>query len=278
MEEGSEERPGVPGTTSIDTAGAGQARPIDVNANVTPTSTGRTKPREVVVNPATLKQKVELFAALGLMTLLVLWLAKSAVSHVDEFLQRVNRVHWQAPSGLTLKPGPPTFWYDAAKSQLVYVGVIDQKQKLELVGLFSPSVDQPPSAEMKSYWAAIDELAFVSNGQLGGLLISLLALGGLAGTLGVQLRSLVNFVGHACYTNSLDLVVWWPYYAVRPFTGLLLGMVVVVIVHAGFLVAGSGAPSGTLWWASIAFLAGFGEQEFTQRLRDLSKTLFGGSK
>jgi hypothetical protein len=251
--------------------------PDDSKQKMNPIDAGSPKSRKVA-NPPTLKQKLGLFVALVLMTLLVLGFAKSAVSHVDKFLQRVNRVHWQAPAGLTLKPGPPTFRYDAAKNELVYVGVIDQKQKLELVGLFSPNVEQPLSAEMKSYWAAIDELAFVSNEQLGGLLISLLALGGLAGTLGVQLRSLVNFVGHACYTESLDIVVWWPYYFVRPFTGLLLGIVVVIIVHAGFLVAGSGAPSGTLWWASIAFLAGFGEQEFTQRLRDLSKTLFGGSK
>lgn len=226
-------------------------------------------------NPATSRQKVVLFLALVLMTLLMLWLAKWAVAQVDGLSQKVNRVQWQAPAGFTLKPGPPTFWYDSAQSQLVHIGAIDQKTKLELLSLVSTPADQQPSDEIKGYWAAINQLAFTSNDQLGGLRIGILILGGLAGMLGVQLRSLVNFVGHACYTNNLDLVIWWPYYALRPFIGFVLGVIIVVIVQAGFFVAGQGEASGTLWWAGIAFLAGFGEQEFTQRLRMLTKTLFG---
>jgi hypothetical protein len=227
-------------------------------------------------NPATLAQKVWLFVALILMTLIVVGFSKAAVANVDGYIQRENRVYWQAPAGFTLRPGPTKFWYDATQNQLVHVGIVDQKEKLDLIGLASAPVEQPPSADLKSYWAAIDQLAFVSNENLGGLLIGLLVLGGLAGVLGVQLRSLVNFVGHACYTNSLDVVIWWPYYALRPFTGFLLGTIIVVVVQAGFIAAGGGAPGGTLWWASVAFLAGFGEQEFTQRLRQLTKTLFGG--
>jgi hypothetical protein len=229
------------------------------------------------LKPATFGQKVWVSIALVLTTLIVVGLAKNAVSTVDGYILRENSVTWQAPSGFTLKPGPTTFRYDAAKSQLVHIGVIDQKEKLELIGLVSATVEQPPSEEMKSYWAAIDQLAFVSNRQLGGLLISLLYLGGLAGVVGVQLRSLVNFVATAV-SGNLDIVIWWPYYALRPFTGLLLGMIIVIVVQAGWFAAGSGAPSGTLWWASIAFLAGFGEREFTERLRQLTKALFGDSK
>jgi len=204
-----------------------------------------------------------------------MWLAKRAVTRVEGFIQRVNRVQWQAPTNITLKPGPPNFWYDPDRQQLVHIGVVDDKKKLDLINLLSTDPKGPVSADTKSYWSAVDHLAFVSNDEIEGLIVSLIFLGGLAGVLGVQLRSLVNYVGHACYLNNLDVVIWWPYYALRPFIGLLLGMTVVVIIHAGFLAAGSGAPTGTLWWASVAFLAGFGEQEFTQRLRQLAKTLFG---
>lgn len=229
------------------------------------------------VHPTSGKQKLLLFLLLAVLSALVLWQARNAVSRVDSFIQRETRVYWPAPADFTLSSGPPTFWYDSAHSQLVCSGVVDQKQKLELVGLGTAAKEETRNAELKSYSGAIDQLAFASNQQMAGLLLSLLVLGGLAGVLGVQLRSLVNFVGKACYQNNLDLVIWWPYYAIRPLIGLLVGIVVVVIVHAGFFVAGNGAPSGTLWWAGIAFLAGFGEQEFTSRLRQLTKTLFGGS-
>jgi hypothetical protein len=90
-----------------------------------------------------------------------------------------------------------------------------------------------------------------------------------------HLRSLTAFVGNACFKNTLNLVIWWPYYVLRPFTGFILGIVVVVIVQGGFLAVGSTAPNGTLWWVAVPILAGFGDDEFTQKLRQLTKTLFG---
>ena len=267
----------VPGPATV-VAPPGDAGAPGKAAASDPPAAGVRPPPKPPKNPATSGQKVMMFAVLVLITFAMLVFARAAVRDVDEFQQRTNSVRWDAPQGMTLKPGPPSFWYDAANKRLNYVGVIDQQRKLELVGLLTTDTDKPVAAEQKSYWAAIDELAYASNHGLGGLVISLLLLGGLAGALGVQLRSLVNFVGNACYTESLDLVIWWPYYFVRPLTGLVLGIVVVVVVNAGFLGAGSVAPGGTLWWAGVAFLAGYGEQEFTLRLRQLTKTLFGEAK
>jgi hypothetical protein len=230
------------------------------------------------IHLATTNQKVFLFVLLAILTLIVVCVGQTAISRVEEYLQRENRVDWVAPPDIGIKPGPVSFWYDPATRQLVHIGVIDQKRKLELIELFPSEAVQAAGQHAKSYLAAIDKLAFLSNEHLSGLLVALLFLGGMSGVLGVQLRSLVNFVGHACYTNSLDLVTWWPYYAVRPFIGFVLGVVVVVIIHAGFFVANGAAPSGTLWWGGIAFLSGFGEQEFTQKLRQLTKTLFGEVK
>ena len=287
-------------------AGTKLADTVELAAKVDVAAAVAAKKAAEPVHPATTRQKVWTALALILTTILFVWIAKSAVTKVDGYIQKENRVTWQAPAGFTLKPGPPTFWYDAGKSELVHIGVIEPKVKLELIGLVplpaeqsppvetkSPAATSPPAAEvqsspspvksfpyveMKSYWAALDQLAFLSNQQMGGMLISLLLLGGVAGVLGAQLRSLGSFIGHACYTNRLDMVIWWPYFLLRPFTGFLLGIVVVIVVQAGLLAAGSGTPSSTMWWASIAFLAGFGDTEFTERLRQLTKTLFGASK
>jgi hypothetical protein len=47
------------------------------------------------------------------------------------------------------------------------------------------------------------------------------------------------------------------------------------MVKAELIAFGSKTPAGSLWRAAIAFLAGFGEREFTERLRLLTRTLFG---
>jgi hypothetical protein len=207
----------------------------------------------------------------------LVWLWKCYVTRVDEYLHHVSRVSWVAPQSAALKPGPLAFRYDSDKKELVYVGAVDAKTKFELLGLLPAEVKvKAPEAEA-TYWSAIDKLAFISNEGLTGLLVSLLCLGGLSGAIGAHLRSLTAFVGNACFKNKLDLVVWWPYYVLRPFTGFILGIVVVVIVQGGFLAVGNGAPSGTLWWVAVAILAGFGDDEFTQKLRQLTKTLFGTS-
>lgn len=239
---------------------------------------GSPAPAPPPAHPATTGQKFILSIVLVAVTLAVIWIGHGAISLVEEFLQRENRAEWIAPADVGIKPGPTSFWYDASKRQLVHIGVIDPKRKLELIALFPAESSESAKQHLHTYWTAVDKLAFSSNQRLGGLIVGLLFLGGIAGVLGVQLRSLVNFVGHACYTRSLDLVIWWPYYALRPFIGFILGVVVVIIIHAGFFVANGAAPSGTLWWAGIAFLAGFGEQEFTQKLRQLTKTLFGEGK
>lgn len=57
-------------------------------------------------------------------------------------------------------------------------------------------------------------------------------------------------------------------------TGFILGLVLIAIVQSGFISVASNAARQALWWAALAFLAGFGEEEFTQRLRIVSKSIF----
>lgn len=227
-------------------------------------------------NPATQRQKIVGAILLLTMTFLVLLMAWNAVSRLNDTFTRETRVDWHAPDGATLKSGPTAFWYDENKGQLVYQGVLDDKHKFELLNLLVSDKSDP--ALSKGYWTAIDKLAYQSNSIGDRLLINLLFLGGLAGMLGVQLRSLINFVGNACYSKNLDLILWWPYYVIRPFTGFILGAILVTVVQGGYFTLGSGPPVTSLAWGGIAFLAGFGEQEFSQRLRQLTKTIFGESK
>jgi hypothetical protein len=227
-------------------------------------------------HPATFKQKV--LVSFWLIAVLVLLFAvwNRCVDAVDHYLRRETRVVWTPSTSVLPKSGPSNFWYDPDRKQLVYVGVIDSKQKFDLLNLLPADAEQKSPDVKTSYQAAIDALAFQSNQGLYGLMAALLSLGGLSGALGAQLRSLTAFIGNACYTGQLDVVTWWPYYLLRPFTGFVLGIVVVVVIQAGFLTVGGGAPSGTLWWVAVAILAGYSDDEFTQKLRQISKAVFGG--
>ena len=228
-----------------------------------------------VFHPPTLTQKI--VVALWLIALMVgivaLW--KVSVEEVEHHLRNETRVPWATPSSVVPKPGPPNFWYDPEHKQLVFVGAVDAKQKFELIALLPADAAENSPDAVTTYQSAIDALAFKSNQGLLGVAVALLCLGGLSGAMGAQLRSFTSFVGNACYTERLDITTWWPYYLLRPFTGFILGIVVVVIVQAGFLSVGNGQPSGTLWWVAIAILAGYSDDEFTQKLRQISKAVFG---
>ena len=227
------------------------------------------------IHSATKKQKIFLTIWLIVVLAILMCFLKRNVQNVDSYLHRQNHVSWEATQYVVLKPGPPAFRYDTERKEVCHIGVIDAKMKLELLALFPTDTKTKTPDARASYEAAIDKLAFESNENLSGLMIGLLYLGGLSGALGAHLRSLTAFVGNACFKNNLDLVQWWPYYVVRPFTGFILGIVVVIIIQAGFFSVGNEIPTGALWWTAIAILAGFGDDEFTQKLRQLTKTLFG---
>ena len=136
-------------------------------------------------HPATQRQKIVWAVLLIAMTFFLLLIARGAVSRLNEAFMRETRVDWRPSDGATLKSGPAAFWYDADKGQLVYQGALDDKRKFDLINLLI--LDKPDPTAGKSYWAAIDKLAYQANAYGNGLLIDLLVLGGLAGALGVQL-------------------------------------------------------------------------------------------
>jgi hypothetical protein len=220
------------------------------------------------------KRKIYLFLWLTVSTSLIVFFTDRGIEKLLTVLMRESHVAVSDISTLSLEDAPAAFHYDAARRELVYIGLVDDSTKKALVAL---ARDGAPgsSAAKAAYLAAVEQLAFTSTEVSQSLSVDLLILGGCVGMLGVQLRSIVNFVGHACFRNDLDLKRWWVYYAIRPLTGFLLGIVVVAIVRAGLLPLREEPSAKALWWSAVAFFAGFGEEEFTQRLRLISKTLFG---
>lgn len=155
-----------------------------------------------------------LFLWLVLSSVPILWYAREAVVHVQ--LALVAPTHFQVGDlgDLPLSSGPSNMLYDRSKGSLSYAGLVDNEAKKAL-----GNVVRDASPEFKTskdrYLSGVDHLAFESSQRQGSFTMILLFLGGISGVLGVQLRSIVNFVGHACFKNDLDPARWWPYYLLR---------------------------------------------------------------
>src|SRR4051812_40280271 len=95
---------------------------------------GRDNKRLVV--PATKRQTVILAASLGILSIMLALVAGCTLKYVEAISRRETRVRWEAPEGVSPKPGPPGFYYDRATQELVYAGVIDEEKKSQLISLF----------------------------------------------------------------------------------------------------------------------------------------------
>ena len=199
------------------------------------------------------------------------------ISHVDGVLYKEISAPWKRGVDVILTSGTTNFEYDYEEGKLVLVGPLTDGAKLSLLGLLKQDTEANKLA-LPSYMTAIDRLAFQSNGIARQYGIWILILGGVSGVVGVNLRSLVNFIGVSCLSDKLDVPRWWPWYFVRPVTGFILGVVIVLLVRSGMFSSGNALPGDTMAWVAISVLAGFGADEFTQRLRLLTRTLFGQGK
>jgi hypothetical protein len=229
-------------------------------------------------HPATQKQKIAAATAMWLLTCVTLLAWFCALHRIEAQLQTEHSVQWNAPTNAVLKPGPPAFNFDRSNNVLCYKGVIDAPTKQQLISLITTDETNNAAPLTQSYADAVGRLAYEANDVNGQTLFYLLLLGALSSMLGVLLRLMVSFVGVICYKQDLDLVLWWPYYVMRPPVGFLIGLIVVLLVKSELLLKGEAVTSGSLWWAGIALLAGFGASEFTEKLTLLSRALFGGSE
>ena len=237
---------------------------------------------------ATQKQKIFLVGTHFVLALgMIIW-AYFTIQNYNEVTFVESSTSWEMPNGAHLKDSPVNFHYDPERHTLNHRGPVDAQQQLLLRDLLefnsessdtgsAPSIT--PSAintTIRSYQAAIDNLAYQAGAAQIGQIQLLLLLGFMGGILGAILRSLVDFVGHACYTDKLDLMHWWPLYATRPIVGAILGFLLVILLKSKLLTSTEiQQGSDSFWWLGIAVIGGFSTVDVTQRLRLTAKALFG---
>jgi hypothetical protein len=240
------------------------------------------------LHPATQKQKIILVLCnLGLAIGMIFW-AYLTIQKFNEVTFVEFSTSWKLPAGAHLKDGIASFNYDQESHTLNYRGQLDAQQQMQLRDLLefdaataaegssSGGTAAATNATIRSYRDAIDKLAFQAGTAQVGQIQLLLLLGIMGGTLGAILRSLVDFVGHACYTDKLDLMHWWPLYVTRPLVGAILGFVLVVLLKARLLTSADiQQGSESFWWLGVAVIGGFSTVDVTQRLRLAAKALFG---
>lgn len=293
-------------------------QPNNAGAAGTAPTGGPVEPPPPDYTPASTKTKIWVVTVLTTVTVLLLIVGAWTLWKVQEGLTKEATVAWKQSAGVTLKPGPPTFWYNSEENALVHRGPINDEIKKQLVALIDttaeppnldlssvkeeaenptkgtkPDATKPPvqtqtaageqsasdkttrQAAIRSFGLAIDKLAYVSNSELKYSTMYLLLLAGLGGAIGVQIRSMSNFIGVAVFKQELDVTRFWPWFAVRPFLGFVLGVVLVVMVKSRLFVPSDSATQGDMWWFGITVLVGFGVYEFHERLRSLARTMFG---
>lgn len=240
------------------------------------------------VHPATQRQKIILVLCnLLLAGGMLLW-AYLTIQKFNQGTFLTFSASWELPAGAHLKDGVVGFNYDTTTKTLNYRGRLNIEQQMQLRDLLefdataatagsSPVVTAATANEVtRSYREAIDKLVFQAGTAEVGQIQLLLLLGFMGGTLGAILRSLVDFVGHACYTDRLDLMHWWPLYVTRPIVGAILGFLLVVLLKARLLTSlDIQQGSESFWWLGVAVLGGFSTVDVTQRLRLAAKALFG---
>ena len=267
--------------------------------------------------PATHKQMGFLAAFLLVSAGGLIWGLDRSIERLNSEEVAEVWVDWTLPPGVTLNPGPVGFRYDSVQKRLKHRGIISAERKLELWSLLAvqatdsegPADTAPPAtqarvdtgeradsaattrvaprtaagtvaqveAHRRSYHDAIDHLAYRAATRQASTISLLLMLGLMGGALGAILRSLVDFVGHACYTEQLDLDRWWPLYFTRPIVGGILGFILVVLFKAKLLTTGGNdvGDDDSLAWLGLAIIGGFSTVDVTLRLRLAAKALFG---
>ncbi|GAB3897372.1 hypothetical protein GCM10028803_15800 [Larkinella knui] len=199
-------------------------------------------------------------------TLLIVWCFYQSFNNLESLkaealLKRTD---------IVLKEYPSWFYFDKKNSKIVTVKFITNEDKNNLLKLIDIN-----SIAYQDFKESVDRLAYDSISLRSKILVYLLLIGGLAATLGVQIRTIFDFIGRVCYKENLDINVWWPYYLLRPLMGFLVGALVIILSKAKILSGIANDGDENLLWIAISTLAGFGVVDVVKRLRTVSKALFG---
>ncbi len=182
-------------------------------------------------------------------------------------------IQWQSKDTVYLKTGPEWFFYDQKKGTLNSLQAISEKDKSVLTSLLVK--DEKNGKIYQSYSEAVDELAYVSNADKGYLSYCwIILLYCMTGVIGVQLRTINNFVGNACFKKEFNFDIWWPWYLLRPLLGFITGGVVFLLID-GKLFYGTTVLNGlSPVVVALAFVSGFSADDFFNMVRRISQRVF----
>ena len=179
-------------------------------------------------------------------------------------------VYWPVIDS-SMKVGVSPIWFvlDIRTDSIKTLKPIDDDDKKVLSGLVNDT-----ATYRNSYVAAVNSLAFESNLHLKSPYLMVLFLTSICGAIGVLLRTANNLIGVACWKNDFNFEVWWPWYFLRPFMGMILGPILFIIIEGKILPFNSYHTYSNVLVIAISVLAGFGAEDLLNALRSLSKKVF----
>jgi hypothetical protein len=203
-------------------------------------------------------------------TMLSMALFYSSHQMVAERIKPVS-LQWEKKDSLKLKPGPAWFYYDKKSGTLNTLRTINDNDKQRLIGLLNDD-----DKAYYSYCGAIGELAYKSASDVEkNLYCWIILFYATSGLIGVQLRTINNFVGNVCHKNAFNFHRWWPWYLVRPLLGFITGGVAFLLIDGKQVLNGEITGGINTVVLAVAFLAGFATDDFYELLRKLFKRVFG---
>lgn len=218
-------------------------------------------------------KRADIFHSIGLsiFTICIVYLYFTNLNALNKELKHDFKAPFVNSQSVELNSGPIWFFYDNNKGIISATKPISTEDKFTLMSLYPKEKAFSPS-----YAAAVDELTYNSNKEVGDIFHLILVLGGLGGVLGVMIRSLSSLVFHASQ-KTLDMTTWWPWYYLRPTMGLGIGVTIVVLSKTQLLVIDSPGQLTGFWILGVCILSGFAVSEVTDRLYYSANSLFGGN-
>jgi hypothetical protein len=207
--------------------------------------------------------------AIFLITGALFWAFFEVFNMVEENNSTMS-VFWNNEDSINVQAGPSWFYYDEKKDTIKSARPITDLDKANLLNLVKGAEDSS-----NSYKNAISELSFISNNQTRRSYLYILTLTAVCGAIGVQLRTINNFIGVTCFKNDFNFDIWWPWYFVRPLMGCLIGPVIFIIFDGNLLPMTTQFNYSNVLVIAVSILAGFGAEDVLNTLRTVSKRVWG---
>lgn len=198
---------------------------------------------------------------------LFLWVFSSYLDH-----RVVNKTYWNNEENLDFNLSSTPAWFNYEQDTLYADIVINDAEKKDLFQNLSEEI-----SNNIGFTSAFGSLVYKTRNQELNSLFLIIACG-LISVIGVQIRSLWDFVGNATYKNELSMNLWWPWYVLRPFIGFMGAVVFYFLYTGGILDVGMINLSKSKMYIllGLSTVVGFGLNDFIERLRMISKAVLGG--